>query len=902
MIHFVGAGPGAVDLITVRGMEYIKQADVIIYAGSLVNPELLSYARENCRIYNSAFMTLEEILQVMEEAEASGLQTVRLHTGDPAIYGAIREQTDALEERQIAYDVCPGVSALFGAAASLKCEYTLPEVSQTVIISRAEGRTPVPERERLRHLAEHQATMALFLSSGLAEQVQSELLEGGYTLDTPVAVVYKATWRDEKIVHTVLGNLREDMERSGITRTALIIVGNVLGDRYAKSKLYDASFSTEYRKISKETGRKKRILMLACSEKGYTLMMKLRDMWLASERGDGHGDGYMDGKEYMDNRTHTEFICKVKCRALPELSEEKSMEQIVGEYFYGVEAIIFFTAAGIAVRTMAPYIRHKSSDPAVLSVDETGKYCISLLSGHAGGANALAERLSSLLGAESVITTATDREGCFAVDEFARQNGLVVTDWDLAKEISAAVLRGESVRLVSDRNIVGALPKELKSTGTKTAGSELCIWISHRRRDSLHDRIFPENARVLQLVPRCIIVGIGCRKGISAQKVEHAVTDCLARHGIISDAVCAVTSIDIKRQEQAIVTFCERRGVPFVTYSADELREVEGAYTGSAFVEDVTGVDNVCERSAAAYDSEAVFIRRKMVYDGVTIALMQTTDSGVYMPPFKELPAVNADSGTGTAGERKLLYVIGLGPGDYERLTFEARAALEACEVIAGYQVYVELIHAYYPNKEYIVSGMRQEKERCERALESANAGKVTAVICSGDAGVYGMAGLVLELGSSYPDVEVVVVSGVTAALSGGAVLGAPLGHDFVVCSLSDLLTPWEQIESRLRAASSADFAICLYNPASRNRRDYLRRACEIIMEHQSGDTVCGYVQNIGREGQRAEIMHLSELKETEVDMFTTVFIGNSRTAQIGAHMVTPRGYRTECGAKMKNE
>lgn len=198
MVHFVGAGPGAVDLITVRGLAFLKEADVIIYAGSLVNPELLKAAKESCKIYNSAYMNLEEVLHVMEEADRQGWMTVRLHTGDPAIYGAIREQMDELDKRGIAYDVCPGVSSLFGAAASLRIEYTLPEVSQSVIISRAEGRTPVPEKESLASLASHQATMILFLSSSLAEKVREELIAGGYRKDTPAAVVYKATWRRRK--------------------------------------------------------------------------------------------------------------------------------------------------------------------------------------------------------------------------------------------------------------------------------------------------------------------------------------------------------------------------------------------------------------------------------------------------------------------------------------------------------------------------------------------------------------------------------------------------------------------------------------------------------------------------------------------------------------------------------
>ena len=248
MIHFVGAGPGAVDLITVRGLSLLKKADVIIYAGSLVNPALLEDAKEGCQIYDSARMTLEEVLKVMEEAQRRGLDTVRLHTGDPSIYGAVREQMDALAEKGIPFDVCPGVSSFAGAAASLRMEYTLPEVSQSLIITPAEGRTPVPERESLSAMAAYGCTLVLFLSAGLAGKVREELLAGGLSPDTPAAVVYKATWPEEQILRTSLGELPERMEEAGISRTALIIVGDVLGDTYARSRLYDGSFTTGYRK------------------------------------------------------------------------------------------------------------------------------------------------------------------------------------------------------------------------------------------------------------------------------------------------------------------------------------------------------------------------------------------------------------------------------------------------------------------------------------------------------------------------------------------------------------------------------------------------------------------------------------------------------------------------------
>ena len=248
MVHFVGAGSGAVDLITVRGARLLAEADVVIYAGSLVNPELLRNVKAGCEIHNSAEMTLEQVLAVVKDAEASGKTTVRLHTGDSSIYGAVREQFDQLEELGIAYDVCPGVSSFCGAAAALKAEYTLPDVSQTVIITRAAGRTPVPERESIRSLAAHRATMVLFLSTALAEKLQGELLAGGYAPDTPAAVVYKATWPDERVFHCTVETLARTVADNQLTKTALIIVGGCLGTEYLRSKLYDPSFTTEYRK------------------------------------------------------------------------------------------------------------------------------------------------------------------------------------------------------------------------------------------------------------------------------------------------------------------------------------------------------------------------------------------------------------------------------------------------------------------------------------------------------------------------------------------------------------------------------------------------------------------------------------------------------------------------------
>ncbi len=251
MVHFVGAGSGAVDLITVRGKNHLENADVIIYAGSLVNKELLNYAKKNCEIYDSATMTLEEVLEVVVKSNKGNKKIVRLHTGDSSIYGAIKEQMVELDKLEIDYDVCPGVSAFCGAAASLKAEYTLPDVSQTVIITRMSGKTLVPEKESIASLAAHQATMILFLSTGLLEELQVELVKGGYSPDTPAAIVYKATWDDEKIFHCTVSTLAKTAKENNITKTALITVGYFLGDNFSRSKLYDPTYSTEFREATK---------------------------------------------------------------------------------------------------------------------------------------------------------------------------------------------------------------------------------------------------------------------------------------------------------------------------------------------------------------------------------------------------------------------------------------------------------------------------------------------------------------------------------------------------------------------------------------------------------------------------------------------------------------------------
>ena len=237
------------------------------------------------------------------------------------------------------------------------------------------------------------------------------------------------------------------------------------------------------------------------------------------------------------------------------------------------------------------------------------------------------------------------------------------------------------------------------------------------------------------------------------------------------------------------------------------------------------------------------------------------------------------------------IYVVGIGPGSYENMTQRAQEALAGCDVIVGYTVYIDLVKEHFPDKKMLTTPMRREVERCRLAYEEAQKGQTVAMICSGDAGIYGMNGVMEELRAEYPGVELEIVPGISAVISGAAILGAPLMHDFAVISLSDLLTPWEKIEKRLENAAAADFVICLYNPSSHKRKDYLQRACDIVLRHAAPETVCGIAKNIGREGEGIEVLTLGQLRDTPVDMFSTVFIGNSQTKNVGGKMVTPRGY-----------
>ena len=575
-----------------------------------------------------------------------------------------------------------------------------------------------------------------------------------------------------------------------------------------------------------------------------------------------------------------------------DIEVDFSLDDFVKDSFRQGNVLIFVGAAGIAVRSIAPYIEDKTKDPAVIVIDEEGRNVIPLLSGHIGGGVREAKKISELLGANLVVTTASDVSGEFAVDVFASENGFAISDMKKAKEFTARLLEEKEAAYEVDAEIAG-MPSYDVDTGyanvvrqlaagecygsdakdtdnaeldesakeTDIEKSKACFTISFRKDKS--------ESGVLNLIPKCIVIGVGCKKGTPYEKLWAFVEDKLSEHNIDKRAVGVLASVDIKKEEEGLIRVAKELEAEFKVFSSDVLMAQEGEFTASEFVKSITGTDNVCERAVAACGCKKIIVTKESS-DGMTFA------AGVI------------DSRCGKVS------VVGIGPGNYENMTIKAAQTLKACDVIAGYTVYCDLVRPFFPDKEYISTPMMGEEKRVKLAYEKAAEGKKVALVCSGDAGVYGMAGLCYEEAVNFDNVDTEVVPGVTAAISGAALLGAPLIHDFCLISMSDRLTPMELIEKRLRAAASADMVVVIYNPESKGRKGYLAHACEILMENLPPERVCGIAGNIGRDGEYCKVMTLGELKGAEVDMFSTIFVGNSSTRDIAEHMVTLRGYRSE--------
>ncbi|MEU3092741.1 precorrin-3B C(17)-methyltransferase [Streptomyces massasporeus] len=514
--------------------------------------------------------------------------------------------------------------------------------------------------------------------------------------------------------------------------------------------------------------------------------------------------------------------------------------------FAQCEQLVCFLATGAVVRLVAPLLSGKTEDPGVVCVDEGGRFAVSLLGGHAGGANELAREVGDLLGAEPVVTTATDAVDLAGLDTL----GLPV-EGDVAG-VSRALLDGEAVALRAE--VTWPLPPlPVAEEGTYTI--------------RLTDRLVAAAEREAVLRPPTLVVGVGASKGAPVEEVLGLVEDALRGAGLSVASVAELATVDAKAEEAGIVEAARRLGVPLVTYSAKELAGVDVPNPSDAPLAAV-GTPSVAEAAALVGGGELLVPKRKSAAS-----------------PAMATCAVVRRPGRGR------LAVVGLGPGARDLLTPRAKAELRRASVLVGLDQYVDQIRDLLrPGTRILESGLGAEEERARTAVEEAREGLAVALIGSGDAGVYAMASPALAEASD--DIDVVGVPGVTAALAAGAILGAPLGHDHVSISLSDLHTPWEVIERRVRAASEADIVVTFYNPRSRGRDWQLPKALGILAEHRTPRTPVGVVRNASRPDESSRLTTLGALDPATVDMMTVVTVGNTATRDIAGRMVTPRGYR----------
>ncbi|WP_030852454.1 precorrin-3B C(17)-methyltransferase [Streptomyces sp. NRRL S-475] len=514
--------------------------------------------------------------------------------------------------------------------------------------------------------------------------------------------------------------------------------------------------------------------------------------------------------------------------------------------FAQCEQLVCFLATGAVVRLVAPLLSGKTEDPGVVCVDEGGRFAVSLLGGHAGGANELAREVGDLLGAEPVVTTATDAVDLAGLDTL----GLPV-EGDVAG-VSRALLDGEAVALRAE--VAWPLPPlPVTDQGSYTI--------------RVTDRLVEAAEREVVLRPPTLVVGVGASKGAPVEEVLGLVEDALRGAGLSVASVAELATVDAKAEEPGIVEAARRIGVPLVTYSAEELAGVDVPNPSDAPLAAV-GTPSVAEAAALVGGGELLVPKRKSAAS-----------------PAMATCAVVRRPGRGR------LAVVGLGPGARDLLTPRAKAELRRASVLVGLDQYVDQIRDLVrPGTRILESGLGAEEERAHTAVEEARKGQAVALIGSGDAGVYAMASPALAEASD--DIDVVGVPGVTAALAAGAILGAPLGHDHVSISLSDLHTPWEVIERRVRAAAEADLVVTFYNPRSRGRDWQLPKALGILAEHRTPATPVGVVRNASRPDESSRLTTLGALDPATVDMMTVVTVGNTATRDIAGRMVTPRGYR----------
>ena len=552
----------------------------------------------------------------------------------------------------------------------------------------------------------------------------------------------------------------------------------------------------------------------------------------------------------------------------PEIDIIKYTDRAVRDFWGKDKSLIFIMAAGIVVRTIAPLIKDKRTDPGVVMMDEKGKFITSLLSGHLGGANRLATRIAQFLEGRAIISTASDVNNMPSLDLWAQEQGLAIEEWGLLPHAGTQLLNSGAL------NVYTEIPVELPDVFYKVDDpgiADVCI---------TNKKIIPPQKGQLYLRPKNLAVGIGCNRGTTASEIEAVVKKVFDEHNLSLLSVRVLATIDLKAGEPGLIVFAGKSGFNIVTFTPDELNRVQGIEKSEAVFK-ATGAYAVSEAAALIASGAGPLIVRKQKTGNVTLAIAEDRPG-----------AVNCSCRAGGK-----IYVVGTGPGSIEHITPYAREAIRKSEAVVGYGTYLDLITDLIKDKEVVSTGMTQEIDRCRTAVELALSGKTVAVVSGGDPGIYAMAGLVLELlrahvlASPCPRATIEVIPGISAMNAAASRLGAPLMHDFAVISLSDRLTPWELIEKRLEAAAMADFVIVLYNPKSMGRPEHIDKARAACLRYRSAETPVGIVRAAMRENEKVIITNLKDMLNHDIDMQTTVIIGNSTTFTWNNLMITPRGY-----------
>lgn len=586
-VYFIGAGPGDPGLITVRGQELISKADLLLYAGSLVPKEVLAAARKDAQVLDSAPLNLEEThTLIMDTVRAGGL-AVRVHTGEPSLYGAVREQAELLRRDGVEYEIIPGVTAAFAAAARAKVSFTVPETTQTLILTRMSGRTPVPEKESIASLAAHGSSVAVYLSADKVAELARELRQAGTPEDTVIVIGLKVGHPDEKIIRTTLSELKQAAHDNALSRQAVFLI--LPGENAAPvaSRLYAADFGHGFRKAARPATWP-RMAVYAMTIQGLKLAQTIASL--------------NEADIFAPERLHAE-------RTFSRLADQ------VRANFHQYHAHVFVAATGIVVRTIAPLLDNKTTDPAVVVCDQNGEHVISLLSGHLGGANDLARRIAACTGGKAIITTATDTAGRPAMDTLAQKHGMVIADASRIVEVNAVLAEGSTVLVYDPENRLELDPASFIRTDDPTTAQVLVTW---------------KNADATQLIlhPLCLVAGVGCRRGVSENEILQALDEVFTTHNLARSSLTKLASVDLKSDEAGLLAAAHNINVPVDFFDRNVLEKIV-VPNPSSRVKEKIGVESVCEAAAlnaaqnviSSKNAPAHLIVPKTICGPVTIAV-----------------------------------------------------------------------------------------------------------------------------------------------------------------------------------------------------------------------------------------------------------------------------------------